>query len=337
MRNLYNRRQIIGATAAIAASAAATRIHVHAQESTSDANAGEWTFTDDKGVTVTLPQTPQRIVADVNAAAPLWDFGIRPVAVFGWNATDSGDFGPAGGNVDPKTVEIAGNATEPIQPEAVAVAQPDLLVTITWTPDDPSEYWSIDAAILPQVTPIAPLIAISATGMADANTERFAELAGLLGADLDSPELAAAKADYDTALAGFPDQAAGKADIDVLFTFVGADEKIYIANAPDWADLTLYESLGLRIVKPDAEADSFWEELSMEEALKYPADVILNSTRPGTLTNEQLTAHPIFGQHPAAQAGQMGLWNQDFIMSYQGMTAALDATIEPVVAASKVT
>ena len=68
----------------------------------------------------------------------------------------------------------------------------------------------------------------------------------------------------------------------------------------------------------------------MEEALKYPADVIFNSTRPGTLTNEDLMAHPVFGQHPAAKAGQMGLWNQDFMMDYQGMTAALEATIGPV-------
>ncbi len=121
------------------------------------------------------------------------------------------------------------------------------------------------------------------------------------------------------------------------FNFLGQDEKISIANAPDWADLTLDERLGLDIVKPDTEKDAFREELSREEALKYPADVIMSSTRPNTLTANQLMAHPIFGQHPAARSGQVGLWNQDFIMSYQGMTAALDATIEPVVAAAKVT
>lgn len=168
------------------------------------------------------------------------------------------------------------------------------------------------------------------------NTARFAELAGLLGADLAAPELAAAKTAYDAALADFPVQAAEQSDLEILFVYVGQDEKIYVANAPDWADLTLYERLGLTIVKPATAKDTFWEELSMEEALKYPADVIFSSTRPDTLTVDQLMAHPIFGQHPAAQAGQMGLWNQDFIMSYQGMTAALEATIGPVMAASKV-
>jgi iron complex transport system substrate-binding protein len=329
----FTRRSFAGASAGLAIFAFAAPRAI-AQEATP---GGEWVFTDDKGVTVTADAMPQRIVADVNAAAPLWDFGIRPVAVFGWNATEDGDFGPAGGNVDPSAVEIVGNVSEPIQPEAVAAVQADLLVTLTWTPDDPTEYWSIDAAILPQVEPIAPLVAISATGMADANTERFAELAAALGANLGSPEIVEAKVAFDAALAGFPAVAAEKADLTALFVFVGGDEKIYVANAPDWADLNLYASLGLNIVKPDAEADSFWEELSMEEALKYPADVIFNSTRPGTLTIDELKAHPVFGQHPAAQAGQMGPWNQDFIMSYQGMTIALDTTIAPVRDARKVT
>ncbi|HEU0163619.1 MAG TPA: hypothetical protein VFQ54_01170, partial [Thermomicrobiales bacterium] len=74
-----------------------------------------------------------------------------------------------------------------------------------------------------------------------------------------------------------------------------------------------------------------------EQALKYPADVIFNSARPGTLTAEQLRAHPTWGLHPAVKAGQIGSWNQDFIMSYQGMAAALEATIAPIRTAEKVT
>ena len=145
------RRQILAGAAGLAAGLALST-KGSAQESTPASPAsGEWSFTDDKGVTVTLPAQPERIVADVNAAAPLWDFGIRPVAVFGWNATETGDFGDAGGNVDPATVEIVGVTAEPIQPEKVIVADPDLLITITWTPDDPTDYWSIDPAILDQL------------------------------------------------------------------------------------------------------------------------------------------------------------------------------------------
>src|SRR4051812_42919727 len=48
---------------------------------------GSWVFTDDRGITVTLPGMPKRIIADVNVAAALWDFGVRPVGLFGWNIT----------------------------------------------------------------------------------------------------------------------------------------------------------------------------------------------------------------------------------------------------------
>ena len=330
------RRQILAGTAGLAAGLA-LRAKSFAQESTPAPPApGEWTFTDDKGVTVTLPARPERIIADVNAAAPLWDFGVRPIAVFGWNATETGDFGDAGGNVDPATVEIVGVTAEPIQPEKVIAADPDILITITWTPDDPTEYWSIDPAILDQVQPIAPLIAMSATGSADVNTERFAELAAALGADLDTPELAEAKTTYEAALTEFPTIAEQKQDLTILFLYI-ENETIYVANAPDWADLAMYQSLGLNIVEPDAEAGSYWEQLTTEQALKYPADVVFHSTRPGTLSLEDMTSHPVLGLHPAIKAGQVGPWNQDFIMSYQGMTAALTATLAPVRDANKVT
>lgn len=330
------RRQFLAGTAGLAAGLALTA-KVSAQESTpASPDAGEWSFTDDKGVTVTLPARPERIVADVNAAAPLWDFGIRPVAVFGWNATDTGDFGDAGGNVDPATVEIVGVTAEPIQPEKVIAVDPDVLITITWTPDDPTDYWSIDPAILDQVEPIAPLIAISATGSADVNTGRFAELASALGADLTTPELTEAKSTYDAALADFQAVSEAKKDLTVLFMYI-ATEEVYAAYAPDWADLAMYQGLGLNIVEPDAEPGTFWEQLSPEQILKYPADVVLNSSRPGNLTIDELKEHPTYSLHPAIRAGQVGPWNQDFIMSYQGMTAALNTVIAPVRDANKVT
>jgi iron complex transport system substrate-binding protein len=309
------------------------------QDASPDATAGDgaWSFTDDKGVTVSLSERPMRIVADVSAAAPLWDFGIRPVAVFGWNATETGDFGDAGGHVDPAAVEVVGNATETVQLEALAAVQPDLIVTLTWAPDEPREYWSIDEAVLDRVVQIAPLVAIAGTGEADVNTERFAELAASLGADLQTPELVEAKARYETALADFAVVATEKSDLANLFIYVDAGQLIYVANPPDWADLTLYQRLGLQAVKPEVEALAYWEELSLEQALKYPADVLFNSTRPGTLTGDELTAHPVLGQHPAVLAGQVGAWNQDFIMSYQGMADALEGIGAVLRGAGKVT
>jgi iron complex transport system substrate-binding protein len=298
--------------------------------------AAGWSFTDDKGVTVELDAMPERLAMDVNVAAPLWDFGVRPDAVFGWNASETGDFGDAGGNVDPEAVQVAGNASEPVQLEKLAATDPDLIITLSWTPEDPQDYWSIDPEILPQVQDIAPILAMSATGSADANTERFAELAAALGADLETPELAEAKAAYDAALSDLQAAAEEKADLTVLFLSVVPDA-IYIANPPDWADLNFYQSLGVNIVKPDVEDGGFWEQLSQEQALKYPADIMMFSTRPEAVPTDEVIQQPTFAAHPAVRAGQVYGWNQDFIQSYQGMTEAMTHLSETLRGAKKVT
>lgn len=42
-----------------------------------------WQFRDDRGVIIELPEAPGRVAAEVNAASALWDYGVRPVGVFG--------------------------------------------------------------------------------------------------------------------------------------------------------------------------------------------------------------------------------------------------------------
>ena len=86
---------------------------------------GTWVFTDDRGVTVTLPEMPQRLIADVNVAAALWDFGVRPVGIFGWNITGEKEFNKAGGNVDPSAVEFLNGPQTTLDPELAAVADPE--------------------------------------------------------------------------------------------------------------------------------------------------------------------------------------------------------------------
>jgi iron complex transport system substrate-binding protein len=319
-----SRRTAVASTLAFAAFPAVMQ-SVGAQDATAAASpaSGKWTFTDDKGVTVTLPEAPENLVIDVNAAAPLWDFGIRPTALFGWNAASDGNFGDAGGNIDPEGIVIVGDTSEPIKLEDTVAVDPDVIITLTWTPDNPEDYWSIQAELLPQVQAIAPIIAMSATGMADANTERFAELAAALGADLESDELKAAWATYDEASRAFDQALADKNDLKVAFFYID-DTSVYVASPTDWADLNMYLERGMDIVQPDAEAGSFWEELSPEQALKYPSDILMSSTRMGAFTPDELKAHPTFGQHPAIKAGQVYGWNQDFIQSYQGMAEAMD-------------
>ena len=59
-------------------------------------------------------------------------------------------------------------------------------------------------------------------------------------------------------------------------------------------------------------------------------------TRPGTMTEEELAAHDTFGKVPSIAAGQIAPWNQDFIMSYQGMAEATEGIAIAIEGADKI-
>lgn len=298
--------------------------------------AGGWSFTDDKGVTIELDSAPERIAVDLNAAAALWDFGVRPDAVFGWDASETGDFGDAGGNIDPDAVEIVGTTAEPVQLEKLVAANPDLIITLTFTDEDDDQYWSIDPEIVGQVREIAPIIALSATGRADRNIARHAELATALGADPEAPEVTEARARYDAAVSDLEAVAAEKADISVLFINVQPDTA-YVANPEPWAGLGYYLEAGVNIVNPDIDDAESWLEISPEQALEYASDVMMAATIAGTLSLEEIAAHPTFGQHPAVKAGQLAGWNQSLVQSYQGGAEAFEHLAETLRSAEKAT
>lgn len=298
--------------------------------------AAGWSFTDDKGVTVELDAMPERLAIDLNAAAALWDFGVRPTAVFGWDANETGDFGDAGGNIDPATVDVVGNTAEPVQLEKMVAVNPDLIITLTFTAEDDDQYWSIDPEIVGQVREIAPIIALSATGNADTNIGRHAELAAVLGADPDAPEVAEAREHYEAAVTDLEAAAQEQADISVLFINIQAD-KAYVANPEPWAELGYYLAAGVNIVNPDIDDAESWLEISPEQALEYTSDVMMAATIAGTLSLEEVAAHPTFGQHPAVKAGQIAGWNQSLVQSYQGGAESFEHLATTLREATKVT
>lgn len=336
-RNGATRRQVIGALGGLAALGAFGQ-DAHAQESTPGASpiTGEWRFTDDAGNTVTVPERPTRIAADLNAASALWDFGIRPVAVAGWTVGTEA----AWGNVDRDTpnITLSAETSEPSIEELLA-REVDLFVTITWGNNEENPYqWSFpDPAAYERASKIVPVLGISGTGRADQNMLRFAELAKLLGADLETPELAAARAAYEENAAEFTRVASEKADLTSLFVYADGLAE-YVAYPPIWADLAMYQAMGLTIMTPTGVPEGdYWEELSPEQATKYVSDIIFQSTRLGTFTPDELAAHPTYGKLPAVASGQVGAWNQDFIQSYQGLTAAFETLLATLAGANDVT
>ena len=287
--------------------------------------AAGWSFTDDKGVTIALDAPPVRIVSDLLMAAALWDFGVQPVAVFGWDVTADNTLGVGGGNIDPAAVEIVGNATEPLNLEAAIAVSPDLFTTFDGDPADPMSYWSIDPELLDDVQAVAPVLAINSNFVrTDLVVARIGELASALGSDPGSAEVSTAKADADAAAAEFAAAVEANPGLTAIFIFAN-DDGIFVANPKVVSDLLYFAELGLQMPELDVAETEYWDTLSWEQANKYPADVIFTTAR-APISLDDLKAHPVFSLLPAVQAGQIATWNDTHQLSYQGLATALRET-----------
>lgn len=294
-----------------------------AQATDSTPAAGGWSFTDDHGVTIALPERPARIVAHVGSAATLWDYGIRPVGVFGPLQREDGSREPLAGAIDLDAVTSLGAGWGELDVEALVALQPDLIVGSTYSPGVSDDLWGLDPDVVAKVARIAPIAAISVFETSAATSlARFEELAVALGADPDAPEIAAARERFAAASEAVRIAAAEKPGLTVL-VMSGWPEAIYVANPAAAADLTYFQELGVAMVVPDS--DDYWEELSWEQALKYSADLILLDERDGGYTVENLAEAPAtLAAHPAVKAGQVGNWYTEFVLSYDAFAAVLE-------------
>src|SRR5690606_14752856 len=162
---------------------------------------GGWSYTDDLGNTVTLDERPTRIAGLTDVVASLWNYGIEPVAAFGYTAI-SQDQRFAGRDLS--GVTELGMMYGQIDLEALAAAEPDLIVTHAYPVDaagtiDPQQplYGFADLAQQEAVARIAPIVAITMDGSAVQVIDRTAQLALALGAD--PAVVTGARAEYDAA------------------------------------------------------------------------------------------------------------------------------------------
>lgn len=278
-----------------------------------------WHFTDDRGTTVELAEQPSRIAAEINAASALWDYGVRPVAVFGPQHRADGSVDPRVGQVDLAQVESVGEIWGEIDIEKLLKLEADLVVAPTW---DPPILFYLDTEGEEALGGAVPTLAIQTAKLSLATSiDRFAELAEALGADLASAGNVKAKQEYDAALEELRQAIADSPDATVMFV-AGADDAFYVAHPDFMADMFLLRELGLDIVAPE-NAPDYWEELSWEEVLKYPADLILVDTREGSYSLEDFAKAPTWAAVPAAKAGQVAEWHAEPIYSYAGYAPEL--------------
>ncbi|WP_204261720.1 ABC transporter substrate-binding protein [Blastococcus saxobsidens] len=269
---------------------------------------GGWEFTDDLGRTVELDEAPERIAGLNDLTASLWNYGIEPVATFGQTSAED-DVAFEGRDLD--DVAIVGSAYGEIDLEALAAADPDVIVTTIYPTDSTGEipegtpgYGFNDLAQQEQVAEIAPIIHIAYRGSAADVIERVVDLADALGVDTEGGEVAEARADFEAAAEQLSQAASN--GVSVLPVFATQADGWWMAKAQDDPQLAMYADLGVDFVDPGGDG-YFWNSVGWEEVPNHPSDVLLYSLR-FSMTPEEIAAQPTAALLPAVQAGQLHPW-----------------------------
>src|SRR5690606_11543522 len=84
MARLLSRRACLGGSLALGATTLLAACGGESRDRGS--GSGAWSFTDDVGNTIELDRRPTRIAGPNDAIASLWNYGIQPVASFGYTA-----------------------------------------------------------------------------------------------------------------------------------------------------------------------------------------------------------------------------------------------------------
>ncbi len=300
--------RLLGASLTLVALLAASACAGSDDEAAAAGGDTGWSFTDDLGTTVALDAQPERVAGLNHVVSSLWNHGIEPVATFGQtSAADDVQFEGR----DLSGVEIVGESYGAIDLEALAAADPDVIVTSVYpvdsegTLDETQPLYGFESVEQQeQVAQIAPVVAIAWRGSAADVIERTAELAAALGADMEGAAVSAARQDYEDASAALTE--AASSGVTVLPVAGYPDEGFYMAKAPDDPSLHLYADLGVQFVDPGGDG-YFWRTASWEAVPQYPSDVLLYSLR-GAMTPEEMSAQPTYRLLPAVQAGQVHPW-----------------------------
>jgi iron complex transport system substrate-binding protein len=291
---------------------------------------GEWTFTDDRGVTVTLPHSPERIAGHARIAGALYDYGIAIPIVLG--KLENADGSPIRelGDFPADAITWLGNGFDEFDLEAVLAAKPDVFITVRFpfASEESDLLWGIPNETRDLLEAQVPIIALDVSGTSIPDIlQRFEDLAVALGADPQATGAADAKASFATAQADLRAVLVEKPDLTV--TVISAGESLYIINPTITPELQLYADLGMTFRWVESDPLQF-SLVSWERIGEYSADLFLKDDRESASTYEQLAEQPLWSALPAVQAGQLGYWRAGIRPTYLGFTPVIAEVTETV-------
>ncbi|MET9439946.1 ABC transporter substrate-binding protein [Streptomyces sp. NPDC006610] len=307
-------------------------------DSTASAKAsGPWTFKDDRGETVKLDKTPERIVAFVGVAAALHDYGIEVEGVFGPTKTQDGKADVQAGDMDVSKLTVFGNVWDQFNVEQYAAFRPELLISTTF--DDAGTLWYVPEASKGKIAKLAPSVAVSVYDRQITEPlQRVWELAESLGADMKAAEVTKAKQDFEAAAERLRKAAKARPEIKVM-AGSASTELFYVSGTNLSIDLEYFKALGVNFVEPPEEAKAegggWYEGLSWENVDKYDADIIMMDDRSQTIQPADIT-EGTWKKLPAVKAGQVIARSPEPILSYAKCTPLLTTLAEAIEKAKKV-
>lgn len=318
-RLALGRRRVLADSMALPANSVAGHSRGHAGQ------GGEhhWEFVDDLGVKIVRDRRPKRVAGYVTTAAGLWDFGIRPIAVFGPQRSVMGAKEIQTGNIDLDTVESVGHEWDDLDIDKLASLKPDLVVTGFFGPR-PTDPRAIPKATGELVAQIAPIAAIGEYQISLPKViENYARLAAALGANLGTAKIASDRAAFERASEELRRVAREKAGLTVLAMYARAED-VYIAKPAFFGDLAYYQELGVNLVSGRGALDH-WERVTWQRLGEYRADLILTDVRAYATRPDQMGADPRWRDLPAVRAGQVGEWSAEPWSNYALATPVIRA------------
>ncbi|RNE49798.1 ABC transporter substrate-binding protein [Corynebacterium alimapuense] len=251
------------------------------------------------GLEISFEQQPESLVMDCYAYSSLYEYGLEPDALFGYDCENPWVMGDA----DISGIEKIGQDGE-INMEKLAELRPDAIIG---QGDEDGWAW-FDEDVNAQLMQVANFIPLPSGESVDENIDDTREVANFLGADTESAEIAQSDADYETAKQEFAEAAEGK---DLSFMFASPTKEM-LYTAVGFNQANLLEELGVTIVGPSApESGSSWGSVAWEEASTYPADVILAES----YDSENGFTTELWDNLPAIEAGQISGWSSKGAMT----------------------
>ena len=272
------------------------------------------------GLSIDFAAQPESIVMDCYAYSSLHDYGIEPVALFGYECDNPFVMGDA----DISGIPKVGTDGE-IDVEKLAELRPDAIVG-----QGTADGWQwFDEDVNAQLTRVAPFVPLPGSKTIDARIADTRTIAAFFGADVDSDAVVQADADLAEAKKAFSDAIAGNG----LTLMLTSPTKEMLYTGVGFAQADLLEELGATIVGADAPATGNpWGQVAWEDAATYPADILLIE---GYGDDFSFTAD-LWDSLPAVQAGQLGAWSSKGAMTATTYAAWLNEVADLVSSSTKV-